>query len=291
MYGPTIKKIRLSKNISLKTLYTGICSKTNAIDFEKGNRMLSASKFNQVLDNLMITMEEFLWIDNGYKPTKNAYFRYVIGKAWNKNELSSLDSYVRYLDSRSDNFSKVQLASYHLLCNYGKGRLLQPKDINLISNYFQNLSLWTKEDLVFFANTCYLLPYELMLNLLDEAISAKKRYKNYSNIDHIFATILVNCLEKAFDHNDFIKIKKLLITLKKFTSDATMTSYKLFEKYYSARLLYQSDPESGQQELQKVLEVANYLDNKIIVDKVNNILEKQISFLRDESYLIKALIL
>ncbi|USS88079.1 hypothetical protein M3M39_00910 [Fructilactobacillus hinvesii] len=59
MYGETIKKIRLDKGFSLKSVYSDVCSKTNAIKFEKGERILSAEKYYQAkLDFLYVDQAE-----------------------------------------------------------------------------------------------------------------------------------------------------------------------------------------------------------------------------------------
>jgi len=39
IYGETIKKIREDKGLALKSVYIDVCSKTNAIKFEKGERL------------------------------------------------------------------------------------------------------------------------------------------------------------------------------------------------------------------------------------------------------------
>lgn len=61
-YGITIRKIRLSKGFSHKEIYTGILSKSFAIDFEKGIYDIKFNLMLRILDRLMISVDELLLI-------------------------------------------------------------------------------------------------------------------------------------------------------------------------------------------------------------------------------------
>lgn len=90
MYGPTIKKIRTQRGLTLQAVYKDVCSKTNSIKFEKGERNLSIDKFLIVLDTLMIDMEEFLWIHNMYKPINTDLIEYRLNASFNENDVKPI---------------------------------------------------------------------------------------------------------------------------------------------------------------------------------------------------------
>ena len=69
-YGPTIKQIRTNKNITLKETYIGILSKSFAIDFEKGMYDIKFSKMLEILNRIMVSPEEMIFIHNKYKLSK-----------------------------------------------------------------------------------------------------------------------------------------------------------------------------------------------------------------------------
>lgn len=91
MDGTVIKKIREDKNLTIEATYFGICSKTNAIAFEQGKRMLAADKFIQVLNNLMISLDEFLWITNGYQLSAQALCERTLKHYWNMGQLKKFE--------------------------------------------------------------------------------------------------------------------------------------------------------------------------------------------------------
>lgn len=176
MYGPTIKQIREDKSLSLKSAYVGICSKTNAIKFEHGERTLAADKFSQLLDNLMINMDEFLWALNDYRPQTESYQQYMISRSWNAAKIHEFETNVNAVETSDLNIERVQLASYRLLRDFESGSALNKVEVQLVNEYFTNLSAWSLSDLKFFANNCYVLPYQRMNVLLREAMAARKRY-------------------------------------------------------------------------------------------------------------------
>lgn len=272
MYGETVKQIREAKNLSLKAVYTGICSKTNAIAFEKGERMLAADKFSEVLANLMVTTEEFHWIENGYRPAEKDYRLYLMRRSWNAQELEKFEQQLKSIE-RSETVTQVWLASYRLLNAYGQKRPLDEHDLGVVVSYFTRLSSWTLEDIHLFASNCYTLPYDLMLGLLNEALKVQKRYAYYKDSDKIFATVLVNCLEEVFNQGDLLTASELLEHLKEFTGDITMLGFKLFEKYYQARLIYQGEDQArGKKELQKIYYVAEVLEDQLVMNEIKKVI-------------------
>lgn len=58
-YGELIRQIRQSKKISQKEVYTGVISKSYAIEFEKGTHAISSLLLEKIVAKLMVSMEEF----------------------------------------------------------------------------------------------------------------------------------------------------------------------------------------------------------------------------------------
>ena len=68
MFGETIKKIRKSKNMTLKEVAGDSLSLSQLSRFENGKSMIPVNLFYEILDNLNTTSEEFAFI---YQPEKN----------------------------------------------------------------------------------------------------------------------------------------------------------------------------------------------------------------------------
>ncbi|UQS82004.1 hypothetical protein MOO45_07385 [Bombilactobacillus folatiphilus] len=277
MYGEVIKQIRLNKNLTLKAVYLDVCSKTNAIKFEQGLRILAADKFNHVLENLMITMNEFQWIQNGYQPNPEHYYEYMISNTWNSNQITAFQQQLHNLEKTPQSIKRVQLASYRSLQNYQKKLAPAPKELVIIINYFSNLSTWTLSDVRFFANNCSVLPYSLMKNLLHEALKVQDRYQYYRDSDQIFAIVLSNCLDVMITNADYAAASKTLTLLKQQTQNITMGTFKLFEKYYEAKLDFlHFNKQKGLAELKQVQNVAAFLENKQLIGEIQALIANPI---------------
>jgi len=274
MYGPEIKKIRVAKSLSLKSVYVGVCSKTNAIKFEKGDRTLAADKFHQVLSNLMITMDEFLWINNDFKPTLGDYRQYQLKETWNSDQLTDFEVLIHQVEGEKNQIERVKLASYRLLSHYKAQKKSAKGDLDLVIDYFSNLSAWTLEDVRFFANNCYVLPYDQMLNLLTEVLKVLQRYRYYPQSKAIFATAFLNCVDRMIRHADFSKSLVIIEQLKLLTSEVTMAGYRLLVMYYEAKIQYlRKDKASGKVALLKVLKTAQFLGATQIVTEIDKLLK------------------
>ncbi|GBD77996.1 hypothetical protein TEHN7128_1225 [Tetragenococcus halophilus subsp. halophilus] len=255
-------------------MYIDVCSKTNAIKFENGERILAVDKFNQVLSNLMITMDEFQWIRNGYKPQKDDYYSYRISKAWNANNLVEFEENVQHAEDDAIGIERIQLASYRLLRSYNNQLEPNKEELESVVNYFSNLSSWTLSDIRFFANNCYVLPYSLMIILLQEVLKAQNRYTFYRNSDFIFAMALSNCIDRMIIEGDVTNAIKNLRLLNNLTIEITMDGFRLLAKYYEAKVTFlYLDEIKGEEELLNVLTTAQFLGNGQLVDEIKGLID------------------
>ncbi|MEJ6348869.1 hypothetical protein R4Y45_06515 [Holzapfeliella sp. He02] len=274
MYGPVIQKIRQGKNLSFKAVYTGVCSKTNAIKFEKGERQLAADKFANVLAHLMLSFSEFLWIKANYEPSPSLYYQYEASQSWNQNKRELFNQQIRSLEQSSVKIERLKLASFRLLKDYQNQQDLSKEELTLVTTYFSELSLWTLADLKFFANNCYVLPYDLLKQLLAEAVKVYSRYGYFKNSHEIVATVIVNSVDCMIANQDFNLANTYLDFLdNQILGEFKLMSYQLLSRYYRAKILFLFiDKKKGKQDLNQVLEIAKYLNSQLIADEIKGLL-------------------
>ncbi|MEE6670904.1 helix-turn-helix domain-containing protein [Limosilactobacillus fermentum] len=65
-YGPTILDIRKAKKISLKNLLQDQMTPSSYSCFVDGKTETSVNNFVALLENLNVTFDEYLYINNGY---------------------------------------------------------------------------------------------------------------------------------------------------------------------------------------------------------------------------------
>lgn len=275
MYGLMIRKIRMDKGMSLKSTYCDVCSKTNAIKFEKGERELNTSRFNQVLANLMLTMDEFLWLSKDSQPELRGYYHFWASKYWNENEIEEFEKLIQKAKLESNEMKKIQFAGYQLLLDYHRELPFDPACQQLIIDYFSELSYWTMEDLKFFANHCFTLPYDLFLVLLQEGLKAKGRYAYFPNSSSFFAALLTNSIERMLVEKDFDTAKASLLLLKEYYHDGRLSGFALIGKFYQAQIaIGTGDVATGEELIQKSLASAKFLENNYLIQEIEKYQEK-----------------
>ena len=99
MIGPTemgalLKKIRLSKNLTLKELASDYLSVSFLSKFERGESDISLSRFFLLLDKLDVSIEEFYGILYQDNPTQTERLLESASKAYYQNDVLSLQKYV-----------------------------------------------------------------------------------------------------------------------------------------------------------------------------------------------------
>jgi HTH-type transcriptional regulator, pheromone-responsive regulator len=274
MYGKTIRLIRISKNLQMKSVYQGICSKTNAIKFEKGDRMLRADKFNDLLNNLMISMDEFIWIYNNYRLENNSYLRYMFVQQWKVNKDYKLIEYVNKLSKSKNKIDKLYSASFRILIAYKNHKPINTSDLCLLVNYFSDLSSWTLNDLKFFANNCYILPYNMLISLIDEALKVKDRYIHFKDSNIIIATLLSNCIERMINEGDVKNTLRLNSLLRDISNGVTMIGYRLMCEYYSAKVTFLFiDKSAGKKQLKRILDITEFTNYTQLFYEIKELLK------------------
>ncbi|WP_220751868.1 Rgg family transcriptional regulator [Apilactobacillus xinyiensis] len=279
MYGKTIKEIRIKKYLSLKMVYSGICSKTNAIKFEKGLRQISIDKFLKVLDNLTINFEELLWIHNGCMPSPTSKLSYELTTLWNEGKVSEFKKYINFIRKNSTGMDKVKLANYVLLKEHSDGKNLENNNsnefyINIITNYLSNLQYWTIYDFKTFNNSCYLIPYKLMIYLLKEALRAQKRYLFFNNMNQILYSILSNCIDRMILEKDFNNANNFTKRLDEISLSINNLEFRLLNEYYKAKIEYLTTNKiNGKKRLINILNTANILKVSQIKNEIKSLLK------------------
>ena len=89
-YGETIRKIRVGKGIKQSELYKDLISKSYAINFEQGKHDISFSLLEEILDRLLVSVDEFQYIDRDYNPNHINHFFSLFSKCCTYVSINSL---------------------------------------------------------------------------------------------------------------------------------------------------------------------------------------------------------
>lgn len=262
-YGPTIKAIRLEKNLPQKEVYSGVVSRSFFSKFEKGKSDISISKFKVLLDNLSLTFEEFLYIHNGYKNDLDLIYNRIVF-FWKENMFNDLlKLYQQYNDSPFKREHHFALLAYGLVFSVKKDTwALSSQPLIELQNYYAQKSIFTLREIEECRVFINLLSWEDTDKLINKALLSLKKYKQMD----------FNEYARSYSQWGLIKIQHLirkdsLKEANEFMEDMRyeVDAANIPESYLNFKTaeiilgLYQ-DNHKWQSEGEEFIQVMNYLD-------------------------------
>lgn len=238
-YGATVRQIRLNKGFSQKEIYTGIVSKSYAIEFEKGKHDMSISHFIAVLDRLHLKFQEFAFIHNNYQEPVFSKTMARFADAANQGNYKSLQAIVKEL-SQSPSETDGLIAALARLTLYTLEHPAEypqtnypPEDVQLLQDYLLAINTWTFYEITFFINCSGFFDYEVRCHLMQIVTKRIKKYHGFSFYDKLFSTMIVNFLGDAFILEDRQQVSLYLDILDELTQDVTLAFQRDFYLFYT----------------------------------------------------------
>ncbi|KGR77135.1 helix-turn-helix domain-containing protein [Ureibacillus manganicus] len=201
-YGKTLRMIRQQKGITLKKLADDICSVSFLSKFERGDSDITLGLMTRLLEKLMMSFDEFLYIHHDFQPDKleqffqtarAAYFnRDVIqlkqlkDKAFNKWKRYGVDTYL---------YNALLIEVYESIVDKQyTGERLEDYDIHLLSDYLFGVEVWGYYELSLYNGTLLLLDPDLVIMLSRTAYEKSARFRNYKKVNDAITAVLFNTI-------------------------------------------------------------------------------------------------
>lgn len=195
--GSTIKKIRSDKDFSQKYVVDGVMTQSAYSKFELNKTDITYSSLANILENLEVTFEEVLYIQNGFKHTeKDAIFKKFISTSYNNEEniKELFNMAVSYLHKKDDQLItdiKSLCEAFLILLYTADTRILQ----TTVSSVWRRLSDRNQfyfSDLHLLNSIFYFFPLETMLEIKKLAFKSIERYGDFQNIQRLKINFCVN---------------------------------------------------------------------------------------------------
>lgn len=202
-YGQVLRRMREEKGYSLRQVSNGILSTSFLSKFERGESNISLSHFVNVIERMNISLDEFIFSANEYKPNELDSLMAEIASAYQRNNTSKLKIIT---NKEYQKWEEYGLDAY--LCNSimaeAKMLNLQRKEIDkkkreYLANYLFNVELWGNYELVVYANSLTIFPPETVIALSKEVVKKTSMYKlvhqNFVQTLAILINTIIVCLE------------------------------------------------------------------------------------------------
>lgn len=195
--GSVVKKIRSDKDYPQMYVVDGAMTQSAYSKFELNKTDITFSSLSRILENLEVTFEEFLYIQNEYSHTeKEAIVKKFFSISYNNEEKVNelLTMAVSYLDKKEDHLiSDIKNLAEALLI------LIHTADkeilLTSVSNVWKRLSMKNQfyfSDLYLLNAIFYFFPLDTMLEIKKLAFKSIERYGDFQDIQRLKINFCVN---------------------------------------------------------------------------------------------------
>lgn len=270
LIGLTFRKIRMQKNISQKEVYTGIVSRSFFQKFEKGLHSISVEKFQELLNRINVSYDEFMYKHHGKLFTTDDFLVTIFNAYWNQDphSLTNLHNKLRFSSNQTEVFlSRVALLFKLILSKESDGDL----SFDFIFNYLDRISSWTFFETKLFNNIMSIVPSKKRNQYFKKAQFFFDNSKGLAAVNSEFANwyshLYVNFIHLTLEEKELnrakIAIEDMRISRQNlYTSERNELAYLFLKNLI--RLYDKEERDQAIEALKKLTDLSQ------IVNKLNN---------------------
>ena len=194
--GALLKKIRLSKNLTLKELASDYLSVSFLSKFERGESDISLSRFFLLLDKLDVSIEEFYGILSQDNPTHTEKLLESASKAYYQNDILLLQKYAReerhkfeLTQDKSFLYNSIMLESF--LASVSNKEVDENK-VRELTDYLFSIEQWGKRELIILGNSMSFISTQTLNILTKEIVYRTRLFGNSDSNQRIRLSLLIN---------------------------------------------------------------------------------------------------
>lgn len=281
-YGEKIREIRISKRLSQKEVYWGILSKSYAIEFEKGKHNISAVLLIEILEQLFMDIDEFMYIYEAYHLNERSEYIERYAKYSNSHDLPGLYELLHELEQKDSYANTVRKAEVrarikiisHInetgLCD---AAVVDKEDRRIIIRHLSNLGTWTLQEIQLYTNTLEFIDFETQLIFFKRISKTFLLYENFEPAREIFCSLLINLIRETLlnDLLDFADV--LILQLLDLSTDYRQFFHRVCGKFYQLVLMDRRGNEDKRVEAKKLLKFLEALDHQYLSKELEILLK------------------
>lgn len=217
--GQVFKKIRESKNFSLRDVANDKVSIAAISKFERGKNDIGLSKFLSLIFELDVTIDEFNRllteniIDEKYQLIKEiAIYAYKEDvKSLNDYHLKELEKYHK-TQKKKYLYNAIMIESF--MVNITGGNLAEEK-IRILTDYLFSVSIWGRYELMIFGNGMFAINHKTLDMLLKEISFKARPYQDSEKNFILMIQLYMQAIQKFLAEDNIQYAKKYLSILDK----------------------------------------------------------------------------
>ncbi|KIL53658.1 DNA-binding protein [Jeotgalibacillus alimentarius] len=293
-YGRTMRSIRKQKGVTLNTLADGVCSVSFLSKFERGDSDISLGIMTSLLEKLMVSFDEFLFIHNDHAPDHLQHFFHTAYSLYLERDSKGLKELKK---AQLDKWEEFGIDTFHhnalLLEVYESIVDEKPisedkhkKNVKTLSDYLFGVEVWGYYELSLYNSTLLLLEPEMVMTLSKTAYIKSGRFKEFEKVNQLIMSVLINTVIYLIGPvNQFGRECSYTRELKEFISyleEAAIPEQRLSEKLHLLQMkgLYEiriGKKEEGHSKVERSIQMLDDLDSPKTAENIRQYL-KQIEY-------------
>lgn len=283
MYGQVYKDLRSKQHILQKDAAKNIVSVSLLSNWENGKTDITFEKFIKLINRINLTPEEFFKLAKIAKPSTVVEKIEILYMNKNIEDLRKLT--IKKLNLYEKRRSINDLYLVVISCNYyydlSGENLLSEKYQQKLVNKLSSIELWTKKYISIFGNSLTLLTSKNIYGISSLIINNWHEFEMWEDINkdgvavfNIAVHSLLNAVDVFIHRKEYKYAKKLLEKMQKMTFKRDFLYIELRYKFLLELLKYQTNKHKSLTELNHIIQIANYLDQKDTAYEFLNELKK-----------------
>ena len=207
--GKVFREFRISKNYSLKEAAGEACSTSQLSRFELGESDLAASLFFEILDNIHVTIENFMDKARNFQHHEHVGLMAQIIPLYYSNDISGFqklqeEQFEKAKSSTNPLYFELNwILLQGLICQRDASFTMKQGDLNKVADYLFQTDEWTMYELILFGNLYSFYDVDYVARLGREVMEREEFYQEIGRHRKLVLILALNCYQYCLEHLAF----------------------------------------------------------------------------------------
>ena len=264
--GKVFREFRISKNYSLKEAAGEACSTSQLSRFELGESDLAASRFFEILDNIHVTLENFMDKARNFQHHEHVSLMAQIIPLYYSNDIAGFQKLQREQLEKAKSstnplyFELNWILLQGLICQRDASYSMKQIDLDKVADYLFKIEEWTMYELILFGNLYSFYDVEYVTRLGREVMEREEFYQVIGRHRKLVLILALNCYQHCLENFAFENASYFEAYVEKIIGNGI----KLYERnifhYLKGFSLYQKGQcKEGCKQMQEVMRIFDLL--------------------------------
>lgn len=194
MYGQTIRKIRKDKGLTQKDVCQGVVTLSYYSRIERNISTPTIDIFMEIIKNLNVRLEEFMYIHNDYQKALKDQTWFEITELYHAGNMKSLEDYkTAILTGKLPHEEEITIQLINLFIYRLGGNVVAENIAHIVQN-LMNLENWTSREVTMFITIMDEIPIETLLIIVNRLLKKRNLYSASDGYNSPYSKILINTI-------------------------------------------------------------------------------------------------